>query len=180
MREIMLLVALIITPMLSISAPISRQINLSTEIDKNNFLEGGLSVRFTPDTLVTTFDRGTGVFRELDAKMSVISQLPTSEVNNGFSIFINENNVACFDSNNSAVNLTSTPDSDVYGFAKLSVDGISIPVSGSISIPEFNIINNGFYEGDYQVKISFNGLSASQLGRGACFGDISVRLELNI
>ncbi|MGT4070541.1 UNVERIFIED_CONTAM: hypothetical protein I5919_17130 [Aeromonas hydrophila] len=171
---------LLLSPM-SIAAPIARQIDLSTEIDKNKFSLGEfIDVRFVPDSLVAIFDKKAGVFKDLATNMSVITNLPTSESNNGFSVWLSENKITCFDSSNAAVILTPTHDTDAYGFAKLSIDGASIPIGKSVSISEFNIVNDGLFEGYYPVSISFSELYESDLNEGKCSGNISVRVEFNI
>ncbi len=177
---IIMLGTLLLSPM-SIAAPIARQIDLSTEIDKNKFSLGEfIDVRFVPDSLVAIFDKKVGVFKELTTNMSVITSLPTSEANNGFSVWLSENRVTCFDGSNSDVMLTPTLDTDVYGFAKLNIDGASIPIGKSVSISKFNIVNDGLFEGYYPVSISFSALSESDLNEGKCSGNISVRVEFNI
>ncbi|MGL6370468.1 hypothetical protein ACSZNB_12860 [Aeromonas hydrophila] len=177
---IIILGTLLLSPM-SIAAPIARQIDLSTEIDKNKFSLGEfIDVRFVPDSLVAIFDKKVGVFKDLTTNMSVITSLPTSEANNGFSVWLSENRVTCFDGSNSAVILTPTLDTDVYGFAKLNIDGASIPIGKSVSISKFNIVNDGLFEGYYPVSISFSELSESDLNEGKCSGNISVRVEFNI
>ena len=181
MRIAIITLGILLLPPMSIAAPISRQIDISTEIDKNKFSLGEfMDVRFVPDSLVAVFDRDAGSFRDLATNMSVVTSLPISEANSGFSVLLNENNISCFDGNNTAVTLTPAPDTDVYGFAKLRIDGISLPIGSSVPIPEFNIINNGFFEGYYPVNISFSALSASHLDAGKCSGNISVRVEFNI
>jgi hypothetical protein len=171
---------LLLSPIIS-AVPIARQIDISTEIDKNKFSIGEfMDVRFVPDSLVAIFDTNLGTFKDLNTNISVITSLPISEANNGFSVLLSENSIACINGNNVGVMLVPNLDSDIYGFAKLRIDGVSIPIGKSVSIPRFNVINDGLFEGYYPVNISFSALSESHLNEGKCSGNISVRVEFNI
>lgn len=166
---------------LSVALPVSRQINVYTEIEKNKFSLGEfMDVRFVPDTLLATFDQSLGTFRNLNTHLSVITNLPTTELNNGFSVLLSENSVLCTDVNSQDIALTATSDVDVYGFAKLSIDGMSVPVGKSVKISHFNVTTNGLFEGYYPVAIDFSALSGVGLSQGKCSGNISVRVEFNI
>lgn len=172
--------ALLLSPA-SHAAPIARQIDIYTEIDKNKFSLGEfMDVRFVPDSLVAIFDNNIEAFKDLNTNMSVVTSLPSSEMNTGFSVLLSENRMTCLDGRNMMVTLTPTLESDIYGFAKLRINNIDIPMGKNVSIPKFNIVNDGLFEGFYPVDISFSALSESHLNQGKCSGSISVRVEFNI
>lgn len=161
--------------------PIARQIEISTEIDKNKFISGEfLDVHFMPDILTAVFDKKSNTFSPLSTHMSVITNLQVSEANNGFTVSLSENIITCADGDGQEVNLVGTPDAEIYGFAKLHIDGQPIPLGGSVSISEFNVVRDGMLEGYYPANITFAALSESRLNQGHCSGNMSVRLEFNI
>lgn len=166
---------------LSVALPVSRQINVYTEIEKSKFSLGEfVDVRFVPDSLLATFDKSLGTFRTLNTNLSLVTNLATTELNNGFSVLLAENSIVCTDASSQEIALTATSDIDMYGFAKLNIDGVNVPVGKSIQISKFNVTTNGFFEGYYPVSIDFSALSGAGISQGKCSGNISVRVEFNI
>lgn len=177
---IIMLIFILISPH-SEAVPIARQVQLTTEIDKNKFAAGEfLDVRFVPEILTVVFDKNIRTFTNVKTNMSVLTSVSDQDANNGFSILMTDNTLVCVNSLNQVTTLVSSLDSDTFGFAKISIDGSEIPINDRISISKFNIKNNALWEGYYPVDISFLEMANTNLSEGSCSGNISVRVEFNI
>lgn len=177
---IVMIIFIFISPH-SDATPVARQVQLTTEINKNKFAEGEfLDVRFVPEILTVVFDKNIRTFTSVKTNMSVLTSVSDQDANNGFSILLTDNNLVCVNNSNKITTLVPSLDSDTFGFAKISINGFTIPINGRILISKFNINNNAMWEGYYPVDISFLEMANTNLSEGSCSGNISVRIEFNI
>lgn len=181
MRVMVIYLILLLTPQMSFGVPVARQVNVSTSIEKNNFSFGEfVVVEFIPGEFLAEFSAKLKTFKDIDAHISVVTSLLTSDANNGFWLHVSDNSLLCIDRDGNEVQLVESDESDVYGFVRFSISGIPVPVGSGVLIERFNIVEAGMWAGYYPVKINFSALSLSNLSEGKCSGNISVRVEFNI
>lgn len=161
----------------AIAAPITKQLPISTSIDKNKFYSNSFTkVEFSPNTLKAVYSNEKDTFRPLQTSLFIESDISDNQANNSYQIILTDNQSQCYTAGDRILDLSDN-------FVDIEIDGKILTQKSSVKVDDFKSSKDDFKHSTHDFKLLFSPLpEVTQVDDYLlrCSGSISVRLEFTI
>lgn len=137
-----------------LAKPISHLMTVRTNLDKNQFFDGQISISFKDKILNTEVSKDNKI-HPVKTKVYVYSQLSTPASQN-YSIFLNENKTTCIDQNEESISDDFFNDSEKIAKVFLNSELLMINQAMKFDVERVDGVSNYIDEYDFRLEFSGN------------------------